>query len=88
MKIVDKPYPRIEVVFELDINAFGRIVDLLTMLSLAFTQLNLRITAEGDFKLTLQLDDKQSNPVFVRRFCHILGSLDFVYLLIHEGGGQ
>ncbi len=78
MKHNDETQQRIEVVFESDINAFARIIDLLTMLSLVPNKLDLVKTAMGDYRLTLQLDTEQSNPLFAQRFWQKLGALDFV----------
>ncbi|MEQ3660095.1 MAG: hypothetical protein ABNH21_14190 [Glaciecola sp.] len=73
-----------EVVLEADINAFARIVDLLTMLSLTPSELILGSTQNGNYLLTIFLNVCNEDLVFYSRFRQKLRALEFVYELSND----
>jgi hypothetical protein len=83
-KVNKKDLKKIEVILESDINAFARIVDLLTMLSISPIHLELGSTEQGNYRLTVFLQANGTDLMFYQRFKQKLSAFDFVYELSEE----
>ena len=83
-KVNKKDLKKIEVILESDINAFARIVDLLTMLSISPIHLELGSTEQENYRLTVFLQANGTDLMFYQRFKQKLSAFDFVYELSEE----